>query len=342
MDYEKIWLEKIEKYYSEQNERDMLFNWWENPDECLITIDKELLQIILNLIKEKFGDYKHFKNINNLSHKIIFQLKNKNTARIKSLKIILSSLNIKYSDCSKNILKIGGSKYTFKINFPVNLNNSKFVILIAAFMSDGHNSQEHPFYANLGFLGEKIKNSANLVLPDLPYETRNEKLRFHAMLGRMLYKLGVPYGCKTKINPFTPKFVYYNTDYSKIYLTQVFDDEGHAPTKTSRKIVLGRSCLINLEAELNYLSYVTYNQLTETQKQVVLDNPPNLLICEYFMLKKFGINSSIRCRKVTRYLKGISADWVIEIFGKGNIHKFNKNIGFSEPKKVKISENYTN
>lgn len=150
----------------------------------------------------------------------------------------------------------------------------------------------------------------------------------------------MPYGCKSIINPTLPEIVKSNNKYMKIYLTQVFDDEGHAATKISRKIVLGRSVTLpNLPKgftnTLHSCEKMYFNNLSNNIKKLILNNPPNLLREEGKLLYKFGINYSIRCRSLTKYLTRISTDWVLEIAGKENIRKFDKEIGFSDPDKIK-------
>lgn len=305
------------------------FEWFENPDEALVLIKKEIILGILPRIKES---------------KLRFQLKQNKPIRVKTLKIILNNLKIDYSSFNKNIQALGGSKFVYPINLPLELDKIESVILVAAFMSDGSN-QPQPLYANIGFLGEKITKAAQTIIPNIPWKIENKKVRFHKVLSRILTKLGVPEGNKTILNPKIPNFIYENTTYKKEYLTQVFDDEGHAATRDSRKIVLGRSVAVHslptpfLES-LIYTKKNYYNSLPEEIKQVVRMQPPNLLLMEYDLLNEFGIKSSMRCRGLTKYLETISADWVIEIAGRENLEKFNRNIGFSHPEKIKQMERY--
>ena len=138
-----------------------------------------------------------------------------------------------------------------------------------------------------------------------------------------------------------------NGEYKKEYLTHAFDDEGHAPTKASRKIVQGRSVALKYLPEefvskLVYKDKNYFNSLPENIKNIVQKQPPKLLKGEKELLEEFGIVSSMRCRGVTKYLDRVSADWVIEIYGKGNISKFNIRVGFSHPDKVKQINFYLN
>ncbi len=339
MNYEKHWKNKINNFHDKEK-CDLIFNWWENPEMTLIGLNKNFTNYILNKIKKNHKEFKKFTKKANIAYKVVFQLKNKRIIRINSLKKILNTLNINYRICSEYICEIGGSKCTFRCKFPIDLNRDSIPVLISAFMSDGHNQPDHPFYANLGFLGNKILKCSQDVIPAISYEVRGEKLRFHSIFGRILLKLGVPYGCKSKINPFVPKFIFEDEKWSKLYLQQAFDDEGHAPTKVSRKIVQGRSCALPKNLNWEYKERKTFNSLDDELKELVMRNPPNLLICEYFMLKELGIKFSIRCRSLKQYLDRTSADWVIEIYGKENIGKFHEKVGFSQPEKIQNTKNY--
>ena len=323
----------------------LLFHWYENPDECLILIEPIFSKILTEMIKKRYGFNKNISKNLNINSKFYYQLKKNKPIRIKTLKRIINKLKLNYNKVNRHILGIGGSKFTFPINFPVNLNNVDISILIAAFMSDGHNESQHPHYANMGFLGNKIIQSARIIIKDIPYEFRNEHVRFHPILGRILLKLGVPYGCKSVINPDVPRFIYSKKEWMRQYLTQVFDDEGHAATKISRKIVFGRSVTVkNVPKEFSKFmelkKKVYFNNLPPKIKEIVLETPQRLLVSEKKMLNLFGINSSLRCRGICKYIKRTSADWVIEISGKENIRKFHNNIGFSHPEKVRKMEFY--
>lgn len=326
---------------------DLLFNWYENPDEGLVFIESKFSKELAKTIKEKYGFNKDISKEIGINIKSIYQLKNNKPIRIKTLKKITNKLNINPNDINKYILGIGAGKHFLSVKFPIKLDNVHSSILIAAFMSDGHNEAEHPHYANVGFLGDKIINSSQSILKDVPHEFRNEHVRFHPLLGRIILKLGVPYGCKSYINPDVPEIVYSNKEWIKQYLIQIFDDEGHAATKISRKIVLGRSVTLwNIPKEfsknMEFSKKRMFNSLPENIKEIALGNPPKLLVSEQKMLNDFGIKSSLRCRGICKYMTRVSADWVIEISHKENIRKFNKDIGFSQPEKIDKMKIYLN
>ena len=279
----------------------LIFNWYENPDKCLVLLDKNIAKNLAEMIKQKYGFNKIISKILELDISFIYQLRENKSIRIKTLKRILDKLKINYNSFNKNICGIGGSKYTFNIKFPIKLDSIGTSILIAAFMSDGHNESEHPHYANVGFLGDKIINSVNSLIRDIPYEFRNEHVRFHPLLGRILLKLGVPYGCKSYINPDVPEVIFSNQEWMREYLIQIFDDEGHAATRISRKIVLGRSVTLrnfpdDFSKNMEFSKKIYFNQLPEDIKEIALRTPPKLLTSEQKMLNEFGIKLSLRCR----------------------------------------------
>jgi len=321
------------------------FNWYENPDKCLVLLDEKASQNLVEVIKQKHGFNKNISKVLELDISFIYQLRKNKAIRIKTLKKILDKLEIKYNIFNKNICGIGGSKYVFNVRFPIKLDKIYSSILIAAFMSDGHNNKTHPHYANVGFLGDKIIKSANSLVYNIPYEFRNEHVRFHPVLGRVLLKLGVPYGCKSYINLDVPKEIFSNKEWMKEYLIQAFDDEGHAATRKSRKIVFGRSVTLRdfpeeFSKNMDFSKKRMFNSLPNNIKEIALGSPPKLLVSEQKMLDDFGIKSSLRCRGICKYMTRVSADWVIEISGKENLKLFNDKIGFSEPGKIKKMEIY--
>ena len=176
------------------------FHWFENPDEVLILLEQSISKGLALKLKERYGYNKYIlKAIRIKDIKFFYQLKENKPIRIKTLKKILNSLNLNYVD--SNLVKaIGGSKFVFNAKFPIDLNKKESAILVAAFMSDGNNQSNHPFYANTDFLGDKILKTVQTFFPNIPWEIRNEKLRFHSILSRLLLKLEVPIVDKVLLN----------------------------------------------------------------------------------------------------------------------------------------------
>ena len=314
------------------------FHWFSNLNESMMLLNPVISKKLYVIIREKYKYNEVIEKFRDIS--FLYQLRYNKPIRVKTLKNILATFNLDYTIYDKHIKYYCGNKIKFSINFPIDLDKKESAILIGAFMSDGNNQPQHPFYCNLSSLRKKILKSAQTFLPNIPYEVRDEKLRFHPILSRILLKLGVPIGNKTILNPKIPRFIYTKKEYKKEYLTQIFDDEGHAPTRISRKMVLGRSVALNnlpgdLVRNLIYNKKVYFNSLSTYIKEIVNKQPPNLLKGEYELLRYFGIKSSMKCRGITKFLGTISADWVIDIYGKENISRFNKCIGFSHPDKIK-------
>ena len=344
---EKVWFEKLQQKYQENKLSgfNLLFHWYENFDSNLIRISKEGCSRLVSLIRQKYHIKKEFDEEAGIDDNSFYQIKKCGLLRVRTLKKILKTLGLNYNTFDKHIVSIGSRNCLLKINFPLVLARKDASVLIGGFMSDGCNNREHPFYANTGFLGDKIINSAQAVCPNISWEFHHEKIRFHPIMSRILSKLGVPCGRKVVLNPITPLFLWSNEIWSKSYLTQVFDDEGHAAEASDRKIVLGRNVALgNLPEDfikdLPSKEKVYFNNLSNDIKKLIVGNPPNLLVAEYFMLKRFGIKSTMRCRGITKYERWVSADWVIEIYEKGNMKKFQEVIGFSEPSKINQLKKY--
>ncbi|MFH1209255.1 MAG: hypothetical protein V1663_00490 [archaeon] len=327
--------------------KNLLFNWYENPDNILVLLEQKASKDLFLMLKQRYKSNKNISKMVGIDSKTLFYINQNKLIRLKTLKKILNNLKLDYNLYNQNIKGFGGVKDYLDLKFPINLNSINTPILIAAFMSDGHNEDQHPHYANTGFLGDKIINSAKSFIINIPYEFRNEHVRFHPILGRILLKLGVPYGCKSRINPDVPKTIFSKREWMKQYLIQVFDDEGHAATKISRKIVLGRSVILinfpeNFSRSMEFSEKIYFNNLPENIKNIVLKNPPKLLVSEQNILNKFGIRSSLRCRSICKYQTRVSSEWVVEISGKENIRNFNNKIGFSDPQKIEKMNFYLN
>lgn len=313
-------------------------HWFDISDDCMLLLESDAAIFLLSRLRENYHTNKAIAYIIG-NHKFIYQLKRNKPIRVKTLKRILDCLSLNLSSYDLSV-RYCSDKSVYAKEFPILFDKVESAILIAAFLSDGNNQRQHPFYANTGFLGNKILKNVQVFFSGIPWEIRNEKIRFHPFLSHLLLRLGVPRGDKVLLNPKIPEFIYRKEEYKKAYLTQAFDDEGHAPTRAGRKIVLGRSVALrnfpdDFKERLLYTKKVTFNSLPESLKLLVAQQPPNLLKDEYDLLEELDIYSSLRCRGITKYLDRVSADWVIEIAGRENIGRFNKEIGFSHPDKIK-------
>lgn len=319
------------------------FNWFDMEDKCMLLLNSKVAFELASKLKKKYHTNKAIAEIIG-NNKSIYRLRKSAPIRVKTLKKVLDCLKIDYRYYDKKV-NYYSDKSAYTVIFPIAFDKVESAIIIAAFMSDGNNQSEHPFYCNLGFLGNKVLQSVQTLLQNIPHEVRDDKLRFHPLLSPLLLKLGVPIGDKILLNPKIPYLVYKKKEYKKSYLTQIFDDEGHAPTKAGRKIVLGRSVALRglpkeFSSALVYKKKIMFNSLPDHIKIIVSKQPSNLIKGEHELLKEFEIKSSLRCRGITLYLNSVSADWVIEIYGKENIGKFNKDIGFSHPDKIEKSKRY--
>jgi len=320
------------------------FDWLDDTDNSMVLLETHFSKILATKLKDKYLSNKKITEIIG-NEKPYYQIKNSEPIRVKTLRKVITCLDLNSINISKNI-NYYNDKSPFTFKFPIDLDRKESAILIGAFMSDGNNNANHPFYCNKGCLKDKILNAVQTMLPRIPWEIRNEKhLRFHPVVSRTLLKLGVPIGDKILLNPKIPKFIYRNKIYKKEYLTQVFDDEGHAATRASRKIVMGRNVAVK-NLPKNFVSILTYKKTRYLKeipleiKKIIDKQPPNLLKGEQELLIEFGIKSSMRLRCITKYLDRVSASWVIEISGKKNIEKFNNKIGFSHPDKIKKMKKY--
>ena len=127
---------------------DLLFHWYENPDESLILMEPNFSKKLTKTIKEKYGFNKDISKELNADIKFYYQLKKNKPIRVKTLKKIANNLKINYPYFDKHIIGFHGGNLVLNIKFPINLKVIESSILIVAFMSDGHNCANQPHYAN--------------------------------------------------------------------------------------------------------------------------------------------------------------------------------------------------
>lgn len=131
--------------------------------------------------------------------------------------------------------------------------------------------------------------------------TRKELIKFKQ-------KLDLPLGSKDKIK--IPQWIMENKDFKIVCIKGIFATDG---------------CL---QFQKKYQNVHYYPQLKISSKSEILINQINSI------LNKFNIKSTISCnRKVTP--RNPNKIWNVYIYGKHNLEKFVKIIGFSNPKHLR-------
>lgn len=291
--------------------------------------------------------------------------------QVKNLRVILSHLDRPYEEMNRDIEGIGKGKLIENPNLPIDLNNREGSRIIMGILTDGCLSvNEKGHYINYSPYDETLwkqfaqdmEQRFGKIAPSLRrdegqivgvnYQTR--------IVGDILIKAGIPPGRKTETHPHIPEFIRNGTkEIQKEALRQYADTEGYVGKKS---IVIATS--INID---NYLTleqksaldkldqvksknwskkYERYElSLTELRKaddvcKTILSHKPNVMSDAREMLKgTFQIQSEPHLARLFKTKSGYSAGWQLIIRRKGNILKFNEEIGFASPaKKERLNE----
>ena len=203
------------------------------------------------------------------------------------------------------IKKMYGSNPVIKPKLPFDFNKPCGATLISAILHDGHFGRE-TMYTNTSLqLREKIIHAFKNIIGECRISSNKVCVRFPRIFGIILRDgIGLKPGVKVETNPDVPYFILNgNKSLVSAYLMQAFDDEGS----------------------------VSNSNITLTLETRERDNPPNLLIAINNLLKKMGIEHTepkFVGEKITKSGK-IGYLWRIGIYGKRNLEKFAKEVGFS-------------
>lgn len=246
-----------------------------------------------------------------------------------SLRIFLKLVRLfKIRDYLPDIVWLGGKTRGKGISWPklpFNFNGRDGGKFVAAVLGDGtfDRSFEVSYFNWCTLkLGEVISASRS-IFGEVALIFRNKtRVTFPAIVGKLLYVLGLRPGRKTVTNPSIPQFIMNGNEKCKIgFLKQISDDEGSA------QINPPNSYSIRYEFALE----IPYEKFYEKEKYV-----PRLLIDLCRLVKNLGFITTriyggriYKGRKKPRF----AISWAFDIQGKTSLERFAKDVGFRIDKK---------
>lgn len=255
----------------------------------------------------------------------LYRLRTGKKISLKKLKEVLRQKNALLDEVSSNIILITSAKNTNvgvkNPRFPINLNSEEGARFVAAMMGDGElNSQMQVRYNNQDQeLVLQILDCATRLMGNIDYKIYYRKdntyqLHFPRIVGLITVRLGIKPMNKTINDNSIPKYLFSATVRSQAaFLAQFFTDEGNV------RIIDRRL-------------QVKQTIVCQVPKEVARKNPEKyaakLLIGIQSLLKAFGIDCKISLGAYRRVGKLKKADWELSIYGKENLERFQKEIGF--------------
>tara|TARA_Y100000310_G_scaffold342435_1_gene445698 strand:+ start:8511 stop:9785 length:1275 start_codon:yes stop_codon:yes gene_type:complete len=333
--------DNFEVYLKECPEVKTTIHWYDLYEGHYINLDKNFQKQLFEKVIRKAGNYSELGRILNIGRKTISACsKGKSNPQIKVLKKIASYINYQFSAINRKIVKISN----LKPNLPFKLHNKEGAEIRAAFLSDGHVDKSPtagPQYCAL----EKESHKRLIKLCKEIFGKFNIKTRwghktyvtrFPAALNTPLRLSGVPSGDKRLTNCYVPQDILENEEFMKVYLRQVFDDEGNVSYKNDKRSVrLSRSVDIT-----RIVSPIRIKSEIWTPYKLPTTLINNLLIGEKIILEKLGIKTNINPDGIYRSKNNkITAKWRLVILQQDNLKKFSELINFNLINKRKKLEN---
>jgi len=256
---------------------------------------------------------------------------------VECLTKVLRYLRRDLDEASGRIIEIGGLK---KPLLPFNLKSAEGAEITAAFLSDGH-IPKIPFKNPMYCASERELHTRLISLCKKIFGDFNGKIkmghnalltRFPVPIGIALERAGVPRGDKRLRNPFLPRYIFTgNNKLKSAYLRRAFDDEGDVHiSKIKRAIRLSRSVDAGAFHQSEKIKPQKWNyEFSDTPFS-------NLIMGEYLLLRKFGIDARLYREGAYRSKNGkTTAKWRIQIAQQDNIARFSEKIGFNHSEKMK-------
>ena len=267
----------------------------------------------------------------------------------------------------KNVIWIGSKKGP-GINLPklpFRFDTPSSTKLEAAFNSDG-TIELNPakrghvrYYNNEVVLRKLVIECAKDVFGDIYVKEVKEKDGGHyvelaVIAGDVLKLVGISEGRKAKTNPHVPSNVLgsHRPEILQSYMQQSFDDEAtveFTPFNIRRGFTraVTKHCSVDVTKRVRNFTtragtYLSFKEVPLSIKPAILVTPPNLLVDEQNLLKKFDIRARIYPKTLYCAKDGIRIIWELRITDRESLTNFWKNIGFKHPlKAAKLNEMIT-
>lgn len=262
-------------------------------------------------------------------------------------------------EMEKNVIWIGGKKGP-GINspkLPFRFDTTSAAKLEAAFNSDGTielNTVKRghvSYYNEEDVLRKLVIRYAKDVFGDIYTKEVKEKdgeyyVELATIAGDVLKFVGISEGRKAKANPHVPSNVLKScrAEILQSYLQQSFDDEAtveFTPFKAGRGFTRGiaKHCSIDVTDKIRNFTtktgtYLNFREVPSSIKPAILATPPNLLIDEQNLLRKFDIHARIYPKTLYCAKDGIRIIWELRTTDRKSLTNFWKDIGFKHPAKA--------
>lgn len=294
-------------------------------DRIYVGISEGLAQTIVDRMTENGLNRNHF------GVGFAYRIKYYKRIQLKLLKEISETLEIRLKTIQRNITLITSHRTTHvglrNPILPFDFRNKKGAIFVSSIFGDGgiskkgnvryHNQDKrliNIFINSISFMGD-----VDYKLYKRPDKTIHVSLPI--VFGHILKTIGISWGYKTTSDPKIPDFILNSNAILKSYfIRQFFNDEGNVRLKDRR-------LQVKQTRELK----------TPVSKETLIENPdkhlPSCLRDIKKMLLDLNITSKINLGALRSENK--KADWELSVYGKENLERFRRKIGFDSQKKLK-------
>ncbi|MDP7458140.1 MAG: hypothetical protein QGH47_05425, partial [Candidatus Woesearchaeota archaeon] len=337
MEFNKIFKEYVQKARPVKT----TIQWYDLYEGHSVILNKDFQKQLLNQAIEKAGNISELSRRIQINRKVISNLlKCKFNPRIKSLRKIAIFLQFPLKHVNTKIIEIAG----LRPKLPFNLHSEEGAEIRAAFLSDGH-IDKNPTASSQYCASEKELHSSLIKLCTKIFGKFKTKTyfskttyytKFPCPIGMSLVLSGVPSGNKLLVNPYLPKDILLGRkSIITNYLRRVYDDEGDVcfDRYGKRAVRITRSVNVGIIKERILPERWTFLQTTN-------DTRNNLLIGEYLLLHKLGIDARLYSEGYYKNKKcQFTGKWRIQIGQQDHVKKFAELINFTlSTKREKLKE----
>ncbi len=329
-----------------------------------VLLNQDYKRKIISFLYQHASDRAELSSRLRLPYLVIKRFEKGHRAKIYTLLMIIKFLkshgcSISIQEIEKNVIWIGGKRGP-GINspkLPFRFNTPSAAKLAAAFNSDGtieRNTVKRghvSYYNEEGTIRKLVIQYAKDVFGDIYTREVQRKdgghyVELSAISGDSLKLVGIPEGSKAKANPHIPPNVMKSCcpEIWWNYLQQSFDDEATVefmPFKTRRAFTRGitKHCSVDVTDKIhNFITktgtYLNFREVPSSIKPEIMATPPNLLVDEQILLKKFGIHARIYPKTLYCAKDGVRIIWELRLTDRESLTNFWKNIGFNHPAKA--------
>jgi hypothetical protein len=294
-------------------------------DYTYIGISDALVKRIREEAESTFKSIRSFSEKAGIDHKLVGRMENTKRVSVRDFAKIVGVLKIGPEQFNRHVTLITSDKGSHvgihNPRLPFDFGKKSAMRFISGILGDGSISRDGiaAYYNQRKDLIDIFRRSVSDVLGDVDFKLKLRPddtygLSYPKIVARVLLSVGMKWGAKAETNQSIPKFIHdLCSDSKSVFIRQFFNDEGNVRLKDRR-----------LQVKQTIDAHESKQEVRSSAGRYA----PNVLKDIRALLYDLNITSAISLGHYRMHKGKIKTDWELSIYGKENLEKFRRLIGF--------------